>query len=88
MKDVVLFASLAAGLLSAVLWVISACVKVKPGPVLSNELGMTDHRQIIDGADVKLTMRKQSIWNSRAALAAALTAVLQLIYNVWPFAAG
>lgn len=88
MKDVVLYASLVTGLLSAVLWVISARVKVKPGPEVPDENGMFEHRQIVDGADVKLTMRKQSVWNSRAALAAALTAALQVIYNVLPNAAG
>ncbi|WP_282395741.1 hypothetical protein [Pseudomonas sp. PS01298] len=86
MKDVVLYASLVTGLISAVFWAISALATVKEGPETQNEIGMTDHRQIIDGADVKLTMRKQAKWNSRAALAAALTAVLQVIYNV-PLAA-
>lgn len=84
MKDVVLYASLATGLLSAVFWIISAYAKVKPGPEVQDQKGMSDARLIVDGADIEPTMRKQSIWNSRAALAAALTAVLQVAYNAWP----
>ena len=86
MKDFVLYVSLATGLLSAVFWTISAYVKVKPGPEVPDENGMYDVRLIIDGADIEPTMRKQSIWNSRAAIAAALTAVLQVAYNAWPSA--
>lgn len=73
------------GLLS-VFWLISAFAKVKPRPETPNENGMINHRQIIDGADTKLTMRRQSFWNSLAAIAAALTAVLQVAYN-WPMSA-
>jgi hypothetical protein len=68
MKDFVLYISLVTGLLSAVFWTIAAYVKVKPGPEVPNENGMIEHRQIIDGDDTKLTMRKQSIWNSRPQL--------------------
>ncbi|WP_033053076.1 hypothetical protein [Pseudomonas sp. GM41(2012)] len=86
MKDFVLYVSLVTGMLSAVFWTISAYVKVKPSPEVPDENGMFDARLIIDGADIEPTMRKQSIWNSRAALAAALTAVLQVAYNAWPSA--
>ncbi|WP_455923325.1 hypothetical protein [Pseudomonas putida] len=85
-KNLFLYASLVTGLLSALFWVISAYARVKPGPQAVGDNGMIDHRQIIDGADVKLTMRKQSIWNSRAAIVAALTALLQVAYNAWPSA--
>jgi hypothetical protein len=82
MKDVVLYVSLVTGLLSAGFWAISAFVKVKPGPELPSEGGMLEARLIISGADIEPTMRQQSIWNSRAAVAASITALLQVIYNL------
>lgn len=82
MKDLVLYASLITGLLSAVFWAISAFVKVRPVPEVPGDSGMLDARLIIDGADIEPTMRQQSIWNARAAVAAAITALLQVIYNL------
>lgn len=84
MKDYLLCASLASGVISAVFWLISAFVKVKPGPAVEDKNGLYPARIIINGADLQPTMLRQSLWNSRAAIAAAVTALLQVAYSAWP----
>ncbi|WP_223513475.1 hypothetical protein [Pseudomonas sp. GL-R-26] len=72
-------ASLVAGLLSAVFWVVAAVVKA---PVPPEFKGKPDGDYwkcaVIDGGELFGTLRLQSKWNSWAAFAAAATVLLQI----------
>jgi len=72
-------ASFVVGLLSAAFWVRSATVKVDPPPEFK-ELAdnMYYGHIIVNGADLIPTMKKQALWNSVAAIAAAATVLLQI----------
>ena len=66
------------GLISAVLWVISSQVKVSERKS-NNKINDFDDAAIImdDGKDLIATIQVQGKWNSFAALASAITAILQ-----------
>ncbi|TCT96124.1 hypothetical protein [Pseudomonas sp. LP_4_YM] len=72
-------ASLMIGLISAACWIRSAVVKVDP-PIEFKGLedNMYHGHIIVNGADLVPTMRKQAWWNSAAAIAAAVTVMLQI----------
>lgn len=75
-------ASFGVGLLSAGLWIKSATVKVAPPAEFDDKPdGMYHGYIIVKGADLVPTMAKQAAWNSAAALAAAVTVVLQIAAN-------
>lgn len=74
--------SFGTGLLSAVLWIKSATVKVEPPPEFNGKPdGMYHGYIIVKGADLVPTMGKQSAWNSAAAFVAAGTVFLQIAAN-------
>ena len=76
-------ASLVAGLLSAVFWIISAVVKAPPEPGLEGKPdGSYWKGTVVNGGDLIGTMRAQAKWNSRAAFAAAATVLLQISAGV------
>ncbi|NWF12486.1 hypothetical protein HX785_02215 [Pseudomonas reactans] len=76
-------ASLGSGLLSAAFWVVSAKAKAPLPPEFE---GMPDGSywkiDIFNGGDLSGTMRLQAKWNSRAAVAAAATVLLQIAANM------
>jgi|GEM_PF-1263311 len=86
MKQILTIAALVVGLISAVLWVVSAFAKVraKKEDPRSGLMGFRDASFTMDGNDLAGTLRRQSFWNSWAAGAAALTAILQALANFWP----
>lgn len=86
MKDLLSYAALVTGIISAILWIVSARAKVAPEPDNPDACGLIEASIVIDGADLEATMRKQAIWNSRAAWAAALTAILQTVAATLPAA--
>lgn len=68
------------GSLSALCWLLSAVVKVKTNNAPKHDGWGGGIVQDSEGNDVVETLKKQSIWNTRAAIFAALTAALQVIY--------
>jgi len=72
--------SLGVGFLSAAFWVVSAKAKAPLPPEFE---GMPDGDywkiNIFNGGDLSGTMRLQAKWNSRAAVAAAITVGLQMV---------
>lgn len=71
--------SLAAGVISAVCWVIAAVVKVKPPKELRGKPdGDYWKAMVVNGADLIPTLRAQAKWNSIAAFAAAAAILLQI----------
>lgn len=75
--------SFGTGLLSAVLWVKSATVKVAPPPEFNGKPdGMYHGYIIVKGADLVPTLDRQSVWNSAAAFVAAGTVLLQIAANL------
>ena len=80
-------ASLIAGSLSAGFWVAAAVAKGPPDPNFAGQAdGMRWGKYLVDGRDLLLTLRVQAKWNSRAAIAAAITVTLQIVSN--SFSAG
>lgn len=77
------FASLVVGLASVGFWVIAAIVKV-PVPPGFKVMPNGDYWKcaVIDGGELFGTLRLRSKWNSRAALAAAATVLLQIAANI------
>jgi hypothetical protein len=71
--------SIVFGLISALLWVISATVTVKANgePPHGGWGGGTV--QDGSGNDVVKTLGKQSLWNARAAICAALSVLFQIL---------
>ncbi|MGH8382591.1 hypothetical protein [Pseudomonas sp.] len=73
-------ASLVSGVLSAAFWVKSAVVKAPPPPGLENSPDIDSwDATIVNGGELYGTLRLQSKWNSRAAIAAAVTVSLQAL---------
>lgn len=76
-------ASLLFGLLSAIFWVVSAIAKAPPPPGYEGVKNAdTWKATIVDGGELYGTLRLQSKWNSRAAIAAAATVLLQIVVNM------
>ncbi|MFL9848571.1 hypothetical protein [Pseudomonas chlororaphis] len=73
------YGSIAAGAISASCWIVAAFVKVDPPESLK---GKPDDEYwdgiVVNGADLIKTLRAQAQWNSAAAVAAAITAALQI----------
>lgn len=73
------YGSIAAGVMSAVCWVVAALVKVDPPESLR---GKPDDSYwdgiVVSGGDLIKTLRAQARWNSAAAIAAAVAAMLQV----------
>lgn len=69
------------GLISALCWLISAFVKVKANNAPRHDSWGGGIVQDSEGNDVVETLKKQSIWNTRAAIFAALTAAFQVVYS-------
>jgi hypothetical protein len=69
------------GSLSALCWLVSALVKVKANNAPKHDGWGGGIVQDSEGNDVVETLKKQSIWNTRAAILAALTAAFQVTYT-------
>lgn len=87
-KQLVVGASIGAGVVSALLWVKSATVSVKIGKENPSDTPWLNVPSGISGLaandNVLATAKAQSKWNSRAAYAAALTALLQAFATYLP----
>lgn len=76
-------ASLVTGAASAAFWVKAAVVKSPPAEGLEEKPDGRYWRGIvINGGDLIGTLKAQAKWNSAAAIAAALTVLLQMAANV------
>ena len=76
-------ASIAAvfGVVSAILWIVSAFVRAKANDAPRHDGWGGGSVQDVDGNDVVRTLRKQSKWNSAAAITASIAAIAQVISN-------
>ena len=76
-------ASIAAvlGVASAIFWMVSAFVKAKADDAPRHDGWGGGSVQDDDGNDVVRTLRKQSRWNSAAAITASIAAIAQVISN-------
>lgn len=75
--------SLLAGFISAGFWIKAALVKVPPPEIFKGKPDdMYMGHIIVGGADLIPTMRAQAKWNSAAAVAAAVTVLLQIAANL------
>ncbi|WAB92013.1 hypothetical protein OSS47_28525 [Pseudomonas citronellolis] len=73
-------ASLVAGAISAVCWVVAATVKVDPPEELRGKPDGDYWPGIVaNGADLIKTLAAQAKWNSAAAFAAAAAIALQIV---------
>lgn len=70
-----------AGLVTAVLWLKAATVKVTKSSK-SDSTGFSGAEIWVDGVNYLETTKVQAKWNSRAAFASVVTAVLQMIVTV------
>ncbi|WP_223526943.1 hypothetical protein [Pseudomonas sp. BF-B-26] len=86
MKQLLTLASLITGMLSAFFWVMSAFAKVQAPEERRSAGNMTyrDGSIIFGGNDLAATLKRQSLWNSWAAGAAAATAMLQVAATAVP----
>jgi len=74
------YGSVSFGAISAFCWLVAAIVKVDPP---ENLRGKPDGDYwdgiVVNGADLIKTLRAQSRWNSAAAIAAAIGAILLIV---------
>ncbi|OIQ84983.1 hypothetical protein GALL_331760 [mine drainage metagenome] len=80
----VTWASVGLGVVSAFCWWRAAVVKVQHAAGAQAQGPYRDGSSAVDGADMAATMRKQSIWNRWAAIAAAGAALAQAISAALP----
>jgi hypothetical protein len=72
-------ASLVTGIVSAGCWIFAAVVKVDPPAEFKGKPDDMYYGHIIaNGADLVPTIKAQAKWNSAAAIAAAVTVLLQI----------
>lgn len=64
---------------SAVCWIVSAVVKVKADGVPRHDSWGGGSVQDGDGNDIVRTLKRQSKWNSAAAILASIAAITQAI---------
>ncbi|MHC8299557.1 hypothetical protein [Pseudomonas sp. ZS1P83] len=86
MKQLLTLASMITGMLSALFWGLSAFAKVQ-APKERREAGNMTYRDgsiVFGGNDLAATLKRQSLWNSWAAGAAALATILQVLANYLP----
>lgn len=82
MKNLLLALYLISGIITAILWFKSATVKEK----ISNDpdsTGFVPASIGINGNDLGKTFVEQSKWNSRAAFASVITAILQVVTTIF-----
>ncbi len=79
MKDLLAFSAIFFGVCSAILWIISAVVKVKANGAPSHDGWGGGSVQDGDGNDIVQTLKRQSKWNSAAAISASVAAITQAI---------
>ncbi|GJE53204.1 hypothetical protein GOFOIKOB_6280 [Methylobacterium tardum] len=88
LKDTCTYIAAAAGLASGVLWVVASRVGVEnprdppvEGPTADGAITVRSGRHHLL---LSPTLRLQSIWNSRAAIAAAVAAIAQAVSVLLP----
>ncbi len=79
MKSLLTSLSIISGVLSAICWIISSVVKTKANGAPSHDGWGGGSVQDGNGNDVVQTLKKQSIWNSIAAMLASVAAITQAI---------
>ena len=79
MKNCFVLIAVMSGVLSAVFWIVSAFVKVKADGAPRHDSWGGGSVQDGEGNDIVRTLKRQSKWNSAAAIAASIAAVSQAI---------
>jgi hypothetical protein len=79
MKNYLAFLVVLFGIMSAICWIVSATVKVKAHGAPRHDSWGGGSVQDGEGNDVVQTLKKQSKWNSAAAVFASIAAISQAI---------
>ena len=80
-KTISMYAAVAFGVVSAGFWLASAFAKKRPSQLPAEDGFSGGYIADSDGNDVVATLKKQSRWNTWAAIFAALAAVSQAVYT-------
>jgi hypothetical protein len=79
MSHIFAWASVAFGLLAAVLWSVASIIRARYRPRINSATGLTDFSIAANGVDLLRTAQVQTMWNMWAALSTRVSVALQAL---------